>query len=415
LNTQAALICTYGLEMDFIYHHRTAGRGAEGAHIVSVVRALKAQGHDVVVISPPGVDPLENAGRAPLDKSDSRVSGINRLWKWISRHLPQLMFELIELAYNGYALLRLPGIFSRRREAVLYERYAFFLFAGVLLAKWFSRKVILEVNEVTGIARARGQVMVPLARWLERVVFRRADVIVTVSSFLRGEVLSRGGQPEAVLLLPNAIDPRRFQVSGGGRLVREKHGLLGGKVVGFVGWFDHWDRLDLLLDAVAQLRQDHLDVRVLLVGDGPVAPALRSQIERLGLQNFVVLTGVVSPQEVPNHIDAMDICVLPDSNPFGSPMVLFEFMAMGKAVVAPDLPPVRDVLQHGQTGLIIPAGDITGLRMAITLLVEDAALRQRLGSEAQKKVMREHTWEANVKRVVERVQSNDVVVERSSY
>jgi glycosyltransferase involved in cell wall biosynthesis len=386
--------------VNFIYHHRTAGRGAEGLHVASMVRALEAERLKVLVISPPGIDPLEIAGAAPLDKSDIKTTGIQSLWKLISCHAPQLLFEAAELAYNVYALARLIPALLRDRAAVLYERYAFFLFAGVLAAKLVGRRVLLEVNEVAGIQRARNQTLVGLAKAIERWIFSRADAIFVVSSFLEREVLTRGARPGAVHLMPNAIDPARFLVSDGGRSVREKYSLNGAVVAGFVGWFDEWDRLELLPAAVEELAAAAPSLRLLLVGDGPVAAVLRKQIQGSGLGDRVILTGAVPRAEVPAHIAAMDICVLPDSNPYGSPMALFEMMAMGKPVIAPSLPPICDVVRDGKTALIIRGGNLEDLRGALAKLAGDPGLRKSLGANARREVFERRTWRANAKRVI---------------
>jgi glycosyltransferase involved in cell wall biosynthesis len=87
--------------------------------------------------------------------------------------------------------------------------------------------------------------------------------------------------------------------------------------------------------------------------------------------------------------------VLPDSNPFGSPMVLFEFMARGKAVIAPDLLPIRDVVEDHVTGLIVPPGEPAALQRALTLLLDDTLLRLRLGQQGRQHIMAYHTWNAN--------------------
>jgi glycosyltransferase involved in cell wall biosynthesis len=364
------------------------------------VRALGEAGHEVTLVSPPGVDPLNTAVGVPLDKGNARETGIRRIWKWISRECPQLLFELIEISYNLYAALRLPLVFHRHPAAIYYERYAFFLFAGVVLAKWHGRPVILEVNEVVGVQRARGQILVRVARRLERTVFSRADEILTVSSFLQHEVLHRGGRPGHVHVVPNAIDPSRFDAKGSGQAIRHKLGLDGAIVMGFVGWFDHWDRLDLLVDVARELRDSHPALRLLLVGDGPVAEDLRGSIRRYGLERVAILTGAVTRAEVPQYIDAMDICVLPDSNPFGSPLVLFEFMASGKAVVTPDLPPIRDVIRDHATGLIVKPGDAASLREVIRRMADDARLRRQLGDQARRAVLENHTWAATARRIV---------------
>jgi hypothetical protein len=71
--------------MKILYHHRTMGRGAEGVHISSIVNAFRRKGHEVLVLSPPGINPMIDAGNSPLDKSEIKVSGINLLWKFISK------------------------------------------------------------------------------------------------------------------------------------------------------------------------------------------------------------------------------------------------------------------------------------------------------------------------------------------
>lgn len=386
--------------MEFVYHHRTQGRGGEGVHIASLIRALESAGHEVTLVSPPGVDPLRTAGATPVDKGAAALHGIQRLWRWVSRHTPQLAFEALELAYNAYAAWRLRPVLSGRRGAVFYERYAFFLAAGGWLARRRGHPVILEVNEVAGEARARGQVMVPLARWIEGHVFRRADALLCVSSFLAEEARRRGARAEGVHVVPNAIDPRVFTAGETAVEVRKRYGLDGSVVAGFLGWFDRWDRLDLLVDVAGELREQHPELRILLVGDGPAAEELRRAVTAAGLQGKVVLTGAIPRRDVPRHIAAMDIGVLPDSNRFGSPIVLFEMMAMGKAVVAPDIAPIRDVLQDGVTGRIIPPGDREALRRVLRELLGDREAREALGARARERVMAEHTWDANARRVL---------------
>ncbi len=385
--------------MHFLYHHRTAGRGAEGNHIMSVVRALEAEGHTVGIVSPPGVDPRLTAGATPLDKGASGLRGPNRLWRFVSCSLPDFLFEIAELAYNVYAFFRVAAAIRRERPAVFYERYAFFLTGGLLAARWFGIPSILEVNEVAGIQRSRAQVFVRLCRWMERRTFRLASRIVTVSTFLTERVLERGGAPGAVTTIPNAIDPARFETPAGGREVRRRLSVNGDVVVGFVGWFDHWDRLDLLVDAFTGFRTGRPAAKLLLVGDGPVTPALAAQIEARGIGGDAILTGPVARSAVTSYIDAMDICVLPDTNPFGSPMVLFEFMAMGKPVIAPDRAPIHDVLQHGENAWIVERGEAAVLAREMERLAADPELRTRLGAQARREVLASRTWRATARTV----------------
>ena len=385
--------------MSFIYHHRTAGRGGESLHIMHVVEALEAQGHDVNIVSPPGVDPRKTAGAPPLDKvAQTAAKGFSRIWKWISCRAPQIFFELAELAYNAHAAVSVRAALRRQPGAAYYERYAFFLWAGVWMARRHNRTVILEVNEVTGLRRARGQVMRPVMAAIERFVFRRADYILTVSSRLRQEVVARGANPSRVIVVPNAIDPDNLADVADAPALRQRWGIADKTVVGFVGWFDRWDRLELLIDAVARLAPTRPELVLLLVGDGPVAVDLREKVKREGIEHLVVFAGAVARRQVPACIAAMDICVLPDSNEFGSPMVLFEFMGLARAVIAADVPPVRDVVRNGETGLIVRPG-VDELQAALASLLDQPERRRQMGQDAQASVLANHTWAATASQI----------------
>jgi glycosyltransferase involved in cell wall biosynthesis len=377
------------------------GRSSQAMHIRSLVEALKADGHEVTIVSPPGVDPLKAAGLMPFLRKRDQANGFQRIWKYISCECPQFVFEVFELLYNLFLPFRLLPILWRQPDAVLYERHAYFMFMGVLLGKWLRRPVVLEVNELAGFKRARGLIMERLARRIDAWVFSRASHILCVSRVLAGEVQQRGAHGERVHVLPNAIDANRFQGLGPGRSLRARLGLEGSIVIGHVGLFYQWDRLDVLIEVVKSIRDRHPAIKVLLVGDGPEMENLKHTARRLGMESAVILPGPVPRDDVPAYIDAMDICVLPDSNAFGSPIALFEFMAMGKPCVVPDLGPMRDVLEDNVTGIMFPHADYPALRKALLRFVEDPALRIQIGARAKQTVFKRHTWAANARFVVQ--------------
>jgi len=377
------------------------GRSSQAMHIRSLVEALKADGHDVTILSPPGVDPLKSAGMMPFLRKADHAVGFQRIWKYISCECPQFAFEVFELLYNLFVPFRLFPILWRQPDAVLYERHANFMFMGVLLGKWLGRPVVLEVNELAGFKRARGLIMERLARKIDAWVFSRADHILCVSAVLADEVLQRGAHSGCVHVLPNAIDPSRFRSPRLALSLRSTLGLEGSIVIGHVGLFYRWDRLDVLIELVKSIRGRHSDVKILLVGDGPEMDNLKETSHRLGIEDSVILPGPVHRDDVPAYIGAMDICVLPDSNVFGSPIALFEFMAMGKPCVAPDLGPIRDVIEDNVTGIVFPHGDFAALGSALLHLVEDPALRSQLGARARETVFKRHTWAVNARFVVQ--------------
>jgi glycosyltransferase involved in cell wall biosynthesis len=387
--------------LQFIYHHRTMGRSSQAMHIRSMVEALKADGHHVTILSPPGVEPLKSAGKMPFLRKADRAVGLQRVWKYISCECPQFTFEVFELLYNLFLPFRLLPILWSEPDAALYERHANFMFMGVLLGKWSSRPVVVEVNELAGFKRARGLIMESLARTIDAWVFSRADHILCVSSVLADEIQQRGALSDRVHVLPNAIDPGRFRSPGPEPSLRVRLGLQGSIVIGHVGLFYRWDRLDILIKAVKRIRRGHPNVRVLLVGDGPEMENLKRTVSRLGMEKIIIFPGPVHRDDVPSYIDAMDICVLPDSNAFGSPIALFEFMAMGKPCLVPDLGPMRDVIEDHVTGIMFPHGDYASFASALVRLVEDPALRSQLGARARDTVFKRHTWAANARFVVQ--------------
>ncbi|MGB2899141.1 MAG: glycosyltransferase family 4 protein [Candidatus Acidiferrum sp.] len=370
-------------------------------HIRSLVEAWKADGHEVTVLSPPGVDPLKAAGLMPYLREGGRATGVQRIWKYMSCECPQFVFEVFELLYNLFLPIRLLPMFWRQPEAVLYERHAYFMFMGVLLGKWLRRPVVLEVNELAGFKRARGLIMERLARRIDAWIFSRASHILCVSHVLADEAQQRGANAGRVHVLPNAIDPNRFRSLRPGPFLRARLGLEASIVIGHVGLFHLWDRLDVLIEVVRSIRDRHPEVKVLLVGDGPEMKNLKQTASRLGMESAVIFPGPVPRDNVPAYIEAMDICVLPDSNAFGSPIALFEFMAMGKPCVVPDLGPMRDVIDDNLTGFMFPHANYSALGRALLRLIEDPALRNQVGARARHAVFTHHTWAANARFIVQ--------------
>jgi len=377
------------------------GRSSQAMHIRSLVEALKAEGHEVTIVSPPGIDPLKSAGMMPFLRKTDRARGLQRLWKYISCECPQFLFEIFELLYNLFLPFRLLPFMWRQPDAVLYERHAYFMFMGVLLGKWLKRPVVLEVNELAGFTRVRGLIMERLARRIDAWVFARADRVICVSRVLADEAQHRGARCERVHVLPNAIDPNRFRPLKPGPSVRARLGLKNSIVIGHVGLFCFWDRLDALIEAVKNIQEQRPEIKVLLVGDGPEMENLKRTAFRLGMERAVIFSGPVPRDDVPAYIDAMDICVLPNSNAFGSPIALFEFMAMGKPCVVPDLGPMRDVIDDSMTGVLFPRGDFGALQKALVRVIEDPALRSQLGARARDTVFEHHTWAANARIVAQ--------------
>ncbi len=386
---------------NIIYHHRTQGYGAEGIHIKSIVEAFRILGLQVTIVSPPGVDPIKTAGEYLYnDKKDIW----NKLWKLISKNMPQIIFEIFEVIYNFTVRAKLIQQINSEPNTLLFERYAFFMWIGSSVAKKNGIKYFLEVNEISSLQRARPLLLRNLASKIEQKVFQKADVIFVVSSLLKKQIVEMDISSDKILVLPNGVNKDFFDPSINAKNVKEKYSLNDKIAVGFVGWIDPWDNMPWLIKSFKNIVDQNENVVLMIVGDFTGKSEIgRLELERIikknKLTNNVILTGGVVRELIPKYIAAMDICLIPDSNPFGSPIVLLEFMSMAKPVIAPDLAPIRDVIQDGFDGIIFKKNNYEDFKKKLMKLVEDKKLRIILGDNARQKILNERTWEANAKAI----------------
>ena len=384
--------------MNIIYHHRTQATGAEGVHISYIIKGLRELGHRVTVVSPTGHEPGNTAGNNPYARKKTLKT---RLLDLLSRLLPQFMFELLEIAYNAAATRKIEAILGSQKVDFIYERYAFFMSSGVRLAKKHRIPVIVEVNEIAGHKRVRKQAFVGQARKREQYVFQNADAIIVVSDFLREELHKLGVDKGKIHVIPNGVDEKEFSPQAVRKIDRGKLGI-GGQTValGFIGWFVGWHNLELLVDVFGDLAAGR-DVALVLIGDGVLKEKLRAIARARGIEDKLVMTGAVPYRQIPAYIAALDVCIIPGSNEYRSPIKLFEYMAMAKPVVAPRYRPIEAIVTHGVDGLLFEANSRESLRSVLDDIIGDAGKRHAIGAHAREKIVAHHTWLDNAKRVVD--------------
>ena len=381
--------------MNILYHHRTLGDGAEGIHVASIVDAFRTLGHDVKVASLVGEKTVG---------SRSRIQMVQQLRKW----MPQCFYEAMEMGYNlaGYRLLTHQA--NGWKPAFLYERYTLFNLSGLMAARHFGIPLVVEVNSPLAYERAEYD-RLALKRWaqaFERFVLFRADLVLTVSTPLKEYIAEQGVPPDHIAVLPNGTDPTLFRPELTGREeVRQSLDIPPtATVVGFVGILRPWHGVELLLDAVSQIAAPPESVYLIIVGDGPSQADLERLAQEKGLAGKVVFTGRVPHREVSRYLAAFDIAVSPRATFYASPMKVLEYMATGIPVIAPRTPNLQDIISDGVTGILFNAEDLGDLAASLTLLLNDRALRHRLGQNARASVVAGRTWLHNAARVLELVQ-----------
>jgi glycosyltransferase involved in cell wall biosynthesis len=261
------------------------------------------------------------------------------------------------------------------------------------------------VNELAGDERIRADPwLLPLARLADRSTFQRARLIVVVSPHLQRRIEAMGIGKEKILVLPNGVDEQLLKTPVDGKAIRQRYHCETAVVIGFAGWFVPWHRLDALVAQFAVLAKDDANLRLMLVGDGPLREALEKQAAAARINDQVIFTHSVPHTEMPEYLAAMDICVIPHSNAYRSPIKLFEYMAVGRPVVAPRTEPIALILRHGENGLLFEPENDENLRGQLRILICDLSLRSLLGKQAREDVFKKHLWKQNAWELLRRLE-----------
>lgn len=325
--------------------------------------------------------------------------------------IPNCLYELMSLAYNLYGYFQICGRIRSKRPDLIYERYALNTFCGIWASRRFGIPLVLEVNLPLYYERSKfGKLTFKrVARFSERWICSHSTWTVVVSKAMKDLLVREGVPDEKMVVMPNGIDPQRFHPHVSGEGVRRRYGLEQKLVVGFVGWFRQWHGLKMLLEIMHEAHLAEEGVRLLLVGDGPAYEDLYRYAEKHDLLSVVIFTGPVKRQEIPPHISAMDIAVLPSTNEYGCPMKILEYMAMGKSIVAPDQATIREILEDGVNGYLFRPSDRHHLKIVLLRAVQNPAGRRSVGQKAYETIhQRRYLWSANAKRTLDLVFGNTV-------
>ena len=292
------------------------------------------------------------------------------------------------LHVHSPVLNALPALWLRRRLnlPVVYE----------MRASW-------EDAAVDHGTTREGSLRYRLSRAIESYALRRADQVTTICEGLRGDISVRGIANEKITVIPNAVDVAsfRFGVEPEAGL-QQRLGLQGATVLGFAGSFYHYEGLHLLIEAVQRMRARHPLLRLLLVGGGPQEAALKAQVAQAGLEGCVIFTGRVPHADVQRYYELIDLLVYPRLpsrlTDLVTPLKPLEAMAQGRIFVASDVGGHRELICHGQTGYLCPAGDAAALEAAIEDVLARRGEWPAMRAQARRFVEQERTWANSVAR-----------------
>ena len=340
--------------------------------------------------------------------------------------MPLIPKDILEFFYN----FKIIKYCKNLKIDAIYQRYNGFSFCGAYIAKKKNIPFILEFNssDVWKIKNWKNNDMflkrifktiyykifkLPIVSTIEKYNLNSAAHIVVVSDVLKNILLKFGVDENKIIVNPNGIDASKYNPQIKCDDVKQKYNLENKIVIGFIGTFGQWHGAENIALAFGRLLKKYSEyknkTKLFMIGDGVRMPIVKKHILEFGLQENVVLTGLIPQEQGAKFLSTCDILINatvpnPDGSEFfGSPTKLFEYMAMGKAIICSDMAQMSEILAHGKTAYMVEPGNIAELATAMKELVDDGELRQCLGDSARAEVVQKYTWDKHVDKILKAI------------
>ncbi len=263
------------------------------------------------------------------------------------------------------------------------------------LAAFFARVpcIVASVHNVYTIDRKLHR------RIINRFLARLTDRIVAVSETVKKDILKYDGLHEnKVIVIHNGIDTARFSDIDGKAIRSEFNIPCDVPVIGTIGRLTLQKGIKYLIKATSVIKKRFPRITLFIVGDGPIREELQHYAKTFGLNRHAIFTGF--RRDVSSLLAAMDIFVLP-SLWEGLPNALLEAMASGKPIITTDIPPIREVINSENVGILIPPKDSTALALSIESLLVNKTFAVSLGNNAKNRAYSNFNIETTVKKYTE--------------
>lgn len=308
--------------------------------------------------------------------------------------LRTLAIDLVRIGLGGYNSWR------SWREIGKEVDWVFEYAATLQCLGWiFQRHGIPWILQVEALlyyeakAERKALVLDGIAKKLEIWSYHQCDVIACVSDTLKEILVTEiGVDPRKIVLLPNGVDVEFLNPQ-----LHQPKRVFSGFTIGFVGSLYSWAGLGLLLEVMAELKTANYDLALVIVGDGEMKTTWSEQAADLGLAEQVKFVGRVPWQEVPQYIAGCDVgysgqIQLQMGKMYLSPMKLYEYMSMGKPVVASAFEDAQRLVNEGETGFLFEPGNKEELKQALIKAYKAQDRLSSMGQQARKQIEAEHSW-----------------------
>lgn len=279
---------------------------------------------------------------------------------------------------------------------VVYERYSLWSHAAITYAHSLGIPGVLEVNAPLPEEQRqyRKLVLEQEAFTVLDTLLNHADTVIAVSDGVRNWLETFAPAQGKVHVVENGVDPTRFAP----RTCDSKREVL---TLGFVGTLKPWHGLHTLVDGFILLRHKGYNVTLSIIGDGPQAAVLQQRLAQSGVTG-AQFYGAVAPEQVPKLLSDVDVAVAPYpqlENFYFSPLKIYEYMAAGLPVITTRVGHLAELVKDGETGLLVAPEDPVALAQAVIALINNPALRQRMGNAGRLEAEQHHSWTQAVNRI----------------
>ncbi len=239
-----------------------------------------------------------------------------------------------------------------------------------------------------------------LHRLLTKYSLNRADMISCDAEFVKDEIVRLSGYPEEkIVVFPQGIDQKKFNINVDGREIREKLGWMDKKILIMARTFKPVYGIEFFLQAMTEVIKKIPDVRVLMCGDGPLRDKFNEFVAKNSLSEYIHFPGNVKNDDLPKYYNAADIYVS-SSLSDGTSLALLESMACGLPSVVTDVPAILEWVKDGENGFIVPRKNSKVLAEKLIELLNDDDMRKEFGRKNLMIAKERANWDDNFMKLV---------------
>jgi len=357
------------------------------------------------------IDGIRKLGLKPTIYSFGKIGLIEDNYVIInqpfSNYLPCYVAQML---FNLTSILTILQDFKKKNPAFIYQRHGHFNLLGVILSYFTGLPFILEVNAIIDQEQKsynNKNFLSFLVYFYEKICFDAAHRVLSITDKLKEELIKKGVDEERIFVNPNGVDIDIFKPGVGGKEVRKELRLQDKIVVGFSGTFAVWHGTETLKAVALKVLSEIPSSAFLFIGDGPEKSKIEDFLKQKFPEDRLIFTGLISPNEVPAYLDACDILIsaLDGRYEYASPTKMFEYMAMGKAIICYNTGQMAQIFKNNVNAITVKDKDIEAFAVAACDLAKNEQLRRKLGEQAEKDARNFYTWDINVQRILDSYQS----------